>query len=183
MNNTEEIQVLANFVHGEILQLLSERPMTQTELSKILGLTKSAIGYRLKQLTQVNLIYITKVEAENHGILQKFYSPIAGFIIASYDQTPNELKRYFIQMQIEHIIGILAALQCVHAHFFDIQSETLEELAIILWKQLEQTCKKYEGKKFVEKAENLKITIYADALKRLSTLPEWNALLPLSPHK
>jgi len=151
VNNTEEIPVLANFIHWEILQLLPERPTTQTELSQILGLTKSAIGYHLKQLKQANLIYITKVEAENRGILQKFYSPIASFIIASYDQTPNELKRYFIQMQIEHIIGILAALQCVHAHFFDIQSETIEELAIILWKQLDQTCQKYEGKKFVEK--------------------------------
>ena len=180
VNNSKEIQLLAKFKHREILQLLSEHPMTQTELSKSLGLTKSAIGYHLKQLMQANLIYIIKVEVENHGIQQKFYSPIANFIIATYDQTPDKIKRYFIQMQIEHVIGILAALQCIRAHFFDIDSETIEKLAIMLWKQLEQTCKKYESIKVIENAESLKIKIYTDALNNLTKSPEWKALLPLS---
>jgi len=179
-NNPKEIQLLANFKHREILQLLSEHPMTQTELSPTLGLTKSAIGYHLKQLMQANLIYIKKVEVENHGIQQKFYSPIAKFIIASHDQTPDNIKRYFIQMQIEHVIGILATLQCVRAHFFEVNSETVEKMAIMLWKQLEQTCKKYEGNNVSETAESLKIMIYADALNHLTKLSEWKTLLQLS---
>ena len=180
MNNSKEIQLLAKFKHREILQLLSEHPMTETELSRILGLTKSAIGYHLKQLMQANLIYIKKVEVENHGIQQKFYSPIASFIIATHDRTPDNIKRYFIQMQIEHVIGILAALQCVHAHSIDITSETIEKLAIMLWKQLEQTCKKYESYNVIEAAENLKTMIYTDALNNLTKLSEWKTLLPLS---
>ncbi len=154
--------------------------MTETELSQILGLTKSAIGYHLKQLMQANLIYIKKVEIEHHGIQQKFYSPIATFIIATYDQTPDNIRRYFIQMQIEHVIGILAALQCENSFFFDIHSETIEKLALMLWKQLEQTCKKYEGSNVIDTAESLQITIYTDALNKLKTSPEWKALLPLS---
>ena len=150
VNNSKEIQILANFKHREILQLLSEHPMTETELSQILGLTKSAVGYHLKQLMQANRIYIKKVEVEIHGIQQKFYSPIANFIIATHDQTPDNIKRYFIQMQIEHVIGILAAIQCIRSHFFDIHSETIEKLALMLWKQLEQTCKKYESIKVIE---------------------------------
>jgi hypothetical protein len=101
-----------------------------------------------------NLIYIKKVEVETHGIQQKFYSPIANFILATYDRTPDNIKRYFIQMQIEHIIGILAALQSVHTHTFNINSETIENLAIQLWKQLEQTCKKYESNDVMETAES-----------------------------
>ncbi len=178
-NNSKEIQLLANFKHREILQLLSEHSMTQTELSQTLGVTKSAIGYHLKQLMQANLIYIKKVEVEGHGIQQKFYSPIANFIIATHDQTPDNIKRYFIQMQIEHLIGIFAALQCVRAHFFDVNSETVEKMAIMLWKQLEQTCKKYEEKKVSETAESLKIMIYADALNHLTKSSEWKTLLPL----
>lgn len=150
--------------------------MTQTELAHILGLTKSAVGYHLKQLLQAHLIYIKNVKAESHGILQKFYSPIASFIIASHDHTPDEIKRYFIQMQIEHIIGMLACLQREDARF-EVHPETIEKLALMLWKQLVQTCKKYVGTKVVENAENLKITIYADAMKNLSTSPEWEALL------
>jgi DNA-binding transcriptional regulator GbsR (MarR family) len=180
VNNSKEIKILANFKHREILQLLSEHPMTQTELSQTLGLTKSAIGYHLKQLMQANLIYIKKVEVESHGIQQKFYSPIANFIIATHDRTPDNIKRYFIQMQIEHVIGILAALQCVRAHFFDIDSETIEKLAIMLWKQLEQTCKKYESNNVIETAESLKLMIYTAAINNLTKLPEWKALLPLS---
>jgi len=175
-NHSKEIQLLANFKHREILQLLSEHPMTQTELSQTLGLTKSAIGYHLKQLLQANLIYIQKVEVESHGIQQKFYSPIANFIIASYDRTPDNIKRYFIQMQIEHVIGILAALQCERAHVFDITSEIIEKLAIKLWKQLEQTCMKYEGNKIMDTAESLKIMIYTDALTHLTKLSEWKVL-------
>jgi len=180
VNDSKEIQLLANFKHQEILQLLSEHPMTQTKLSQALGLTKSAIAYHLKQLMQANLIYIKRVEVETHGIQQKFYSPIANFIIATHDRTPDKIKRYFIQMQIEHVIGILAALQCVHAHFFDIDSETIEKLAIMLWKQLEQTCKKYENYNVIETAESLKIMIYTDALNNLTKLSEWKDLLPLS---
>lgn len=153
--------------------------MTQTELSQTLGMTKSAVGYHLKQLLQANLIYIIKTETERHSILQKFYSPIASFMIASYDQTPEDAKRFFIQIQIEHIIGILAAVQCERSHFFDVHPTTVEKLAIILWRQLEQTCKKYVGAKVVESADGLKIMIYADALRSVMTLPEWNALFPL----
>jgi len=180
VKNSKEIRLLAKFKHREILQLLSEHPMTQMELSQILGLTKSAIGYHLKQLMQSNLIYIKKVEIEHHGIQQKFYSPIANFIIVTYDRTPDNIKRYFIQMQIEHVTGILAALQCVRAHYFDINSETIEKLAVMLWKQLEQTCKKYKDNNVIETAESLKIMIYADALNNLTKSSEWKALLPLS---
>jgi predicted transcriptional regulator len=179
VNDSKEIQLLANFKHRELLQLLSEHPMTETELSKTLGLTKSAIGYHLKQLMQANLIYIKRVEVESHGIQQKFYSPIANFIMATYDSTPDNIKQYFIQMQIEHIIGILAAVQYLRAPF-DINSETIEKLAIMLWKQLEQTCKKYEHTSVIETAENLKINIYTDALNNLTKMSEWKNLVPLN---
>ena len=180
VDNSKNIQTLAHFIHREILQLLSEHPMTQTELSKILGLTKSAIGYHLKQLMQANLIYIKRVEVERHGIQQKFYSPIATFIIAPYDRTPDNIKRYFIQMQIEHVIGMLAALQYVNTHLLMVNSETIEKLAIMLWKQLEQTCKKYENHNVIETTEAVKTMIYSDALNNLTKLSEWKTLLPLS---
>jgi DNA-binding transcriptional regulator GbsR (MarR family) len=176
-NDVNEIQLLANFKHQEILQLLSEHPMTQTEVSLRLGLTKSAIAYHLKQLMQTQLIYIKRIEVEDHGIQQKFYSPIANFIIARYNQTPHNLKRYFIQMQIEHVIGIIAALQSSGTRFFEITPEIIENLAILLWKQLEHTCKKFENHKAEETAEGLKIAIYTDALNHLTKTSEWSTLL------
>lgn len=177
VNKPEAIQLLANFKHREILQLLSEHPMTQTTLSRTLGLTKSAIRYHLKQLMQAQLIYIKKVEVENHGILQKFYSPIATFIIARYDQTPANIKRYFIQMQIEHLVGILATFQSIYPHVLDINSEIMEQLAITFWKELEQTCKIYEKCNVNETAECLKIRIYSDAIHNLIKVTEWKNVI------
>jgi hypothetical protein len=49
----------------------------------------------------------------------------------------------------------------------------------MLWKQFEQTCKKYEGKNAIENTENFKIMIYADALKDITTSHEWKDLLSL----
>jgi predicted transcriptional regulator len=178
VNNPAEIKILANFRHQEILQLLTERPMTETQLSHVLGLTKSAIGYHLKKMQQANLIYLEKVEAERHGILQKFYSPIASLVVPTHDNTPNGVKRYFIQIQIEHLIGMLAAIQCTSSHFLDVHSEIIEELAVLVWKQLEQTGKKYETRNAIKNDVSVKITIYADVLNTLTALPEWQALLP-----
>ena len=174
-----DITILANFVQREILQLLAEGPMTETQLSRRLGVTKSAIGYRLKQLRKANLIYLEKEEAERHGIIQKFYRSIASLIIASYDQTPDRVKRYFIQMQIEHLIGMLAAMQSSRSHFFDVHSDTIEQLAILVWKQLEQTGKKYEKGIHVGDADSFRISVYTDVLNALTTHPEWKALLPV----
>jgi predicted transcriptional regulator len=176
-NDVNEIQLLANFKHREILQLLSEHPMTQTQLSHRLGLTKSAIAYHLKQLMQAQLIYIKKVEVEDHGIQQKFYSPIANFIIAMHHHTPDNLKRYFIQMQIEHMIGIIAALQSTSTRCFEITPEIMENLATLLWKQLEHSCKTFENHKAMDTAEHLKIAIYTDALSHLIKTSAWTTLL------
>ncbi len=73
-------------------------------------------------------------------------------------------------MQIEHVIGILATLQSINDHILDINSETIEKLAIMLWKQLEQTCKKYKNNNVKETAESLKIMIYTDALNNLKKI-------------
>lgn len=149
--------------------------MTQTELAKVLSSTKSAIGYHLRQLHKANLIYVIKTEAENHGILQKFYSPIANIIISTYDQTPDDVKRYFIQVQIEHIIGMIAAYNG-SMNYGNVSPTTIEKLASLLWKQVEDVCKKYQDKNSVQNTESLKIKIYADAVSTLKNTPEWKAI-------
>ena len=124
----EKIRLLADFTRSEILQLLCEQPMTEAQLSKQLGLTKAAIGYHLNLLMNAELIYIERVEAEEHGILQKFYSPIAALMIMKYDYIPKDVKRYFLQTQIVHLRGIFIALQLNH-HFSGVLPEVIERLA------------------------------------------------------
>ena len=40
------------------------------------------------------LIQIDRVEAEKHGILQKFYTPISDVFIIDPDKTPKSVQSY-----------------------------------------------------------------------------------------
>lgn len=177
VSDPDVIRLLADYRHQEMLQLLSERPMTESQMSKKIGLTRAAIGYHLNPLLKANLIYLKKVEAEHHGILQKFYSPIAAVFAVEYDNIPGDIARFFVQMQIEHLRGVFSALQ-LHQRFTGISPEKLEALATAMIKQLEHTCREYDGEAPVANAETVKIKIYADALAALLRQDEWASLLP-----
>jgi len=175
VDDPDKIRLLADFTRAEILQLLCEHPMTETQLSKELGLTRAAVGYHLKLLMKAQLIYLERVEPEEHGILQKFYSPVAAFFIVDCDRIPNDAKRYFIQTQIMHLRGIFTAFQLNH-RFSGVSPETLEKLAVAMMKQLENTGQKHAEERLVESAETLKVKIYAEALESLMKQDEWHAL-------
>jgi len=150
--------------------------MTEAQLSKELGLTRAAVGYHLKLLMKAQFIYLERVEPEEHGILQKFYSPVAAFFIVNCDRIPNDVKRYFIQMQIMHLRGIFTAYQLHHC-FSSVLPTTLEKLAVRMLKQLENTGRKHAEEGPVENAETLKVKIYTEALKSLMKQGKWHALL------
>jgi hypothetical protein len=109
---------------------------------------------------------LERVEPEEHNILQKFYSPVAAFFIVNCDRIPNDVKRYFIQMQIMHLRGIFTAFQLRHC-FSSVLPTTLEKLAVRMLKQLENTGRKHAEEGLVENAETLKVKIYTEALKSL----------------
>jgi DNA-binding transcriptional ArsR family regulator len=179
INDPEKIRLLADFTRAEILQLLCEHPMTEAQLSEELGLTRAAIGYHLNLLLKAELIYLERVEPEEHGILQKFYSPAAAFFIVDCDEIPHDVKRYFLQMQIMYLRGIFIAFQ-LHHRFFGVSPETLEKLAVAMLRQLESTGRKYVEAGPVENAETLKVKIYAEALENLTKQHEWDALFKRS---
>jgi len=171
----DKIRLLADFTRAEILQLLHEHPMTEAQLSKELGLTKAAVGYHLNLLKKAQLICLERIEPEKHGILQKFYTPIAGFFIADYDHMPDDVKRYFIQTEIILLRGLFTAFQLDH-HFHGISAFTLEKLAAAMLKQLEKTGRKYTEEKLVETPGTLKVKIYAEAVAALMKQDEWHLL-------
>ncbi len=171
----EKIRLLADFTRTEILRLLSKHPMTETQLSEELGLTKAAIGYHLHLLLEVELIRVEKTEPEEHGILQKYYSPIAALLIVDPECVPNDVRRYFIQVQIEHLRGMLSVLQLYH-HVTKFSSKTLEELAVAMLKQLKAIGQKHLKEERTEDAETLKVKVYAEALASLTKQKEWRTL-------
>ncbi|MDH5440721.1 MAG: transcriptional regulator [Candidatus Bathyarchaeota archaeon] len=55
IKDPEAIRLSTSFMKSEILCLLSERPMTETQLSKEPGLTKASVGHHLRPLREAGL--------------------------------------------------------------------------------------------------------------------------------
>lgn len=149
--------------------------MTETKLSEQLGLTKAAVGYHLHLLLDAGLIKIDKVEAEKHGILQKFYASIALVFIIDPAYIPEDVKRYFIRREIEHLKGMFSVFK-LHHHLHEISSKTLEKLAEAMLKQLRIVGQKHTKEVVVEDAASIGVKIYAEALANLTKQKEWRSL-------
>ena len=149
--------------------------MTETHLSKHLGITKAAVGYHLHLLMDAGLLEIGRVEAEEHGILQKFYNPKADIFIIDPDQLPEDVRRYFIRTQIEHLRGMFSVFQLYH-HVSKFSSRTFEELAVAMLRQLKTVGHKHIEDVTPEDAESLRVNIYAEALANLTKQKEWRSL-------
>ncbi|MCZ2855686.1 MAG: winged helix-turn-helix domain-containing protein [Candidatus Bathyarchaeota archaeon] len=167
--------MLADYTRTEIMRLLSKYPMTETQLSEQLGLTKAAVGYQLHLLKDTGLINIDKVEAEEHGILQKFYAPIAALLIIDPAHIPKDVQRYFIRTQIEHLRGMFSVFQLYH-HVSEVSSRTLEKLALAMLKQLKIIGQKHIKDPARGDAESLRVKIYAEALANLTKEEEWHSV-------
>jgi predicted transcriptional regulator len=175
VKNREAIQLLADFTRAEIIRLLSRHFMTEKQLSDELGITKAAVGYHLHLLLKAGLIEITKLEAEEHGILQKYYAPVAAMFIIDTDNIPKDVKRFFIQTQIEHLRGMFIVFRLCK-HISEVSSEKLEELASALLKQLKQVAQKHLKDAYPKDPESFTVRIYSEAVAKLTEQKEWRNL-------
>ncbi len=176
LRDPKVIRLLADFTRAEIIRLLSGRSMTETQLSKELGITKAAVGYHLQLLKKAGLIEIDKTEVEEHGILQKYYSTSAALFIIDPDSIPEDIKRYFLDMEMEHLRGILAAFKLKN-EISRFSADDLKRLAERLLRQLKIAGGKHVKEKTRgEDAELLKIEVYAEALANLTKQREWHRI-------
>ena len=176
-DDPESISLLADFTRPEILRLLSKTPLTETQLSDQLGMTKAAVGYHLHLLMNSELIQLDRVQAEKHGILQKFYTPIADLFVIDPTHTPKSVQRYFMQKQIEHLRGMFSVFQLYH-HISEVSSKSFEKLAMAMLKQLKIVGQKHLKDTASGDAESLRVKIYAEALANLTKQKEWDILFP-----
>lgn len=175
VKNQEAIRLLADFTRAEIIRLLSRHSMTEKQLSEELGLTKAAVGYHLHLLLDAGLIEITKLEAEKHGILQKYYTPKAALFIIDTDNLPKDVRRFFIQTQMEHLRGMFVVFR-LYKHISEVSSEKLEKLAAALLKQLREVAQKHLNDKTPKDPEALTVKIYSEAVAKLTGQKEWGSL-------
>jgi DNA-binding transcriptional ArsR family regulator len=163
----ETAKLLVDPMRREMLRLLADHAMTESDLAQALGLSDPAVGHHLGILREAGLIRIARREAEAHGILQKFYEANALVYLVDSAKMPLEIERYFMPASVERARGIVAALNSVSRNFARISGEDLEKLATSLSSAMIELSPKYSKPVKVDR-ETLVGMIYRDALRHLS---------------
>lgn len=181
-------KILADPVRREILRLLNVKSQTSTQLAEKLNLSKSTVGHHISVLRRKKLVRIKLAKPGSHGILEKYYEPIALVFVEDYNHIPEELKKYFILIQIERMRGVISVLQIVGDMTSAFQTikdsrnqiihipsdfDLLNELADESLKYMTQVAQKYEDKLTVLDAETLLTKMLSEALQLVITSGVW----------
>lgn len=181
-------KILVDPVRREILRLLALESQTSTQLAERLNLSKSTVGHHIGVLRRAKLVRIKLAKPGSHGILEKYYEPVALVLIEDYKQIPEELKKYFLNIHMERLRGMFSTLQLIGdmVNAFDVIRESwehtvkipsdfdlLNELANETLKYMTQVGKKYENTMTDLDAETLLTKIYSEALRLIITSGVW----------
>ncbi|MGD2066053.1 MAG: helix-turn-helix domain-containing protein [Candidatus Bathyarchaeota archaeon] len=176
------IKVLADPVRREILRLLRYEPQTQTQLARELNLTKPSMKHHIQLLRQSRLIKIAYTQVESHGIIQKYFEPTSSLFIEDFEKTPVNLQKYFLQLHIERLRGMLSVFQLIGKNRGDpitVTPNELKDLAYEIAKQLAHVARKYENIVASLNRETLLVTIYSEALNIVMTKSKWKPFFDL----
>lgn len=170
-------KLLIDPMRRTILNLLSDKEYTQSQLADLLGLTDASVGHHLSILEEVKLIKIVRREEEVHGIMQKFYRSVALCIVVDSAQMSKSVSKYFYPINVERIRGVAAALQLldtnetlpVYRSILDEihESGSLDELAELFAALIAIEAKKIAFKRTHLDRESISKKIYSSALKGL----------------
>ncbi len=176
IRDPEVIKLMADPVRREILRQTTHQPQTQTQLANKLNLAKPSMAYHLQALRKAGLIKIGRTRVGAYGILEKFYESTSGLFIEDFDKTPQELRKYFLQIHIERLRGMLSALQLVGVRGgqgVEISSDQLKELAEDIAKSMTRVGERYDQREMDSGREKLLIRIYSEALRIVMASDKW----------
>lgn len=70
----ETAKLFSDKTRLKVVELLSEKELTNSQLAGMLNLSKSTISHHLKLLLDAQVVQISRIEHEEHGIQMKFYT-------------------------------------------------------------------------------------------------------------
>jgi DNA-binding transcriptional ArsR family regulator len=167
----EKAKVLVDPMRRELVRLLAEHPMTENELAILLGLSNPSVGHHLKILARSGFVRIARKEAEEHGILQKFYEANALVYLINGQKMPLEIERYFMPISLERARGITVALSFATQESVDLSPKELEEFAKILNSTIMYVSSSH-ARRWNRNREEVINAIYRDALTYLLKKPD-----------
>jgi DNA-binding transcriptional ArsR family regulator len=181
-------KILADPVRREILRLLNIKPQTSTQLAERLNLSKSTVGHHLIVLRRMKLVKIKWAMPGPHGILEKYYEPVALVFIEDYRHIPDDLKKYFLSIHMERMRGMLGTLQLIGDMTSAFQTlrrsweqtvkipqdfDLLNELGNESLKYMTEIGRKYENMMTDLDAETLMTKIYSEVLRAIISSGVW----------
>lgn len=157
--------ILVDPMRRTILTFLREKPMTQAQLADELGLSDASLNYHMKKLKNVGLVTITKKVAEEHGIIQKFFSPVAYLFVYDLDVLPKGISRYFYPISVERTWGVISTVAANNGKGIKIDPEQINEITESLSRQLVNIARSYTKKGVAHGNESTAYEIYSGAVK------------------
>src|SRR5659263_368030 len=70
----ETAKLFSDKTRRKLVDLLSEKELTNSQLARKLDLSKPTMSHHLKLLQDAGIVTISRIEHEEHGIAMKFYS-------------------------------------------------------------------------------------------------------------
>lgn len=168
----EQLRAISDMLRIRIVDLLTERPMTVTQLAELLQLAPAKVHYHVRELEKVGLLLLVETR-EKGGILEKYYQPVARQIgVASrlLQTAPSNdalITTESLLKQVEH--GFLHELRSRIEQKQDMREAMLglsftriyvtnEEYAQLM-KQLTEAVRPYESRRGVEDEQELFCTL------------------------
>jgi DNA-binding transcriptional ArsR family regulator len=156
--------ILVDPMRREIVRLLAEGEKTENELAELLGLSNPSVGHHLKVLRESGLIRVVRKEAEEHGILQKFYESNATVYLVDSHNMQQEIDRYFMPIDLDRVRGVITAASfLLRREGTKLSEKDVEEFAKLFASAIVRSTTKF-SKRWNGSREELLAALYRSAM-------------------
>lgn len=101
------------------------------------------------------------------------------YFLVNFDSMPIELQKYFLNIHMERLRGVLSVIQLMEekrGHAIEITRDQLEGLSIEIARQISFTGKRYEEKGVDMNRETILVKIYGETLGKIVAEHKWALL-------
>lgn len=165
----EKAEVLVDPMRREIVRLLAERAMTESDLADTLGLSDPSVAHHLGVLKKFGLIRLERKEVEEHGIVTKLYRSSALVMLVNDSKLPLRIRRYFMPVHTERVRGAIAALRLLGRNRAMIDSNYVDSLAKWLNDKVVEVARTYRASG-EHRRETVLNDIYFAALREITSV-------------
>lgn len=167
VNDSKVAKALVDPMRRAILNLLSQKPMTQAQLAGELGLSGASLNYHIKILRSKKLVVVAKREFEMHRLRQIFFLAATYLFIYDLDSLPKNIARYFYPVSLERARAAISLLILNDHICIDQTPNISNSFSELLSRELVKVAKAYEQKHVDYAHEKIVYEIYTKAISKV----------------